>query len=58
MSPDDTGIAIVRIGYADGATISFGIETVNPQVAGSWRLDIGAAAPGPQGPPPAATHGD
>jgi hypothetical protein len=41
MSPDDTGIGAVQIDYADGATCSFGIEIVNPQVAGSWRLDIG-----------------
>jgi hypothetical protein len=57
MSPEDTGIGTVRIGYADGATISFGIEIVNPSVAGSWRLDIGPGVPGPQGPPSAGTPG-
>ena len=57
MSPDDTGIGTVLINYADGATCSFGIEIVNPQVAGSWRLDLGAAAPGPAGPRPAGTPG-
>lgn len=41
MSPDDAGIGTVQIDYADGATSSFGIEIVNPQVARSWRLDIG-----------------
>ena len=43
MSPEDTGVGTVRIDYADGATGSFGIEIVNPQVAGSWRFDIGGA---------------
>ena len=57
MSSDDTGIGTVQIDYADGATSSFGIEIVNPTVTGSWRLDIGGAAPGPQGPAPAGTPG-
>jgi hypothetical protein len=57
MSLDDTGVGTVWIDYADGATCGFGIEIVNPQVAGSWRLDIGPAAPGRQGPAPAATPG-
>lgn len=55
MSADDTGIGTVRIGYADGATCSLGIEIVNPAVAGSWRLDIGPGVPGPAGPAPAST---
>ena len=55
MSVEDTGIGTVQIDYADGATSSFGIEIVNPTVTGSWRLDIGGAAPGPQGPAPAGT---
>ena len=55
MSSDDTGIGTVQVDYADGATSSFGIEIVNPTVTGSWRLDIGGAAPGPQGPAPAGT---
>ena len=54
-SPEDTGIATVRIGYADGAACQFGIEIVNPGPAGSWRIDIGPPAPGPQGPAPAKT---
>ena len=55
LSPDDTGIATVRIDYADGAARQFGIELVNPQSAGSWRIDIGPPAPGPEGPAPAKT---
>lgn len=55
ISTEDTGIGTVRIGYADGATCSLGIEVVNPAVAGSWRLDIGPAVPGPAGPAPAAS---
>lgn len=55
-SPIDTGVATVRIDFADGATGSVGIEIVNPQAAGSWRLDIGTA-PGPAGPAPAGTPG-
>lgn len=51
----DTGIATVRIDYADGAVSQFWIEIVNPQSAGSWRIDIGPPAPGPQGPAPAKT---
>ncbi len=47
-SPIDTGVATVRIDFADGATGSVGIEIVNPQAAGSWRLDIGTA-PRPRG---------
>ena len=54
-SPEDTGIATVRIDYADGAVSQFGIEIVNPQSAGSWRIDIGPPAPGPPGPAPAKT---
>ena len=54
-SSDDTGIATVRIDYADGAARQFGIELVNPQSAGSWRIDIGPPAPGPEGPAPAKT---
>ena len=57
MSQEDTGVGTVQVGYADGATCSFGIEIVNPQVAGSWRLDIGRAVPGPAGPAPAGTPG-
>jgi hypothetical protein len=57
LSPDDTGIANVRIDYADGAVCQFGMEIVNPQSAGSWRLDVGSSAPGPQGPAPARTPG-
>jgi hypothetical protein len=53
-SPEDTGLATVRIDYADGATCQFGIEIVNPQAAGSWRIDIGPA-PGPRGPAPVKT---
>jgi len=45
----------VRIAYADGAVSQFGIEIVNPQSAGYWRIDIGPSAPGPQGPAPAKT---
>jgi hypothetical protein len=52
---DNTGIATVRIDYADGAACQFGIEIVNPQSAGSWRIDIGPPVPGPQGPSPAKT---
>lgn len=51
----DTGIATVRIDYADGAVCHFAIEIVNPDTAGSWRIDIGPPAPGPQGPAPAKT---
>ena len=54
-SSDDTGIATVRIAYADGAVCQFGIEIVNPDSAGSWRIDIGPPAPGPVGPAPAKT---
>jgi hypothetical protein len=54
-SPEDTGIASVRVGYADGAVCQFGIEIVNPQSAGSWRIDIGRSVPGPPRPAPAKT---
>jgi hypothetical protein len=54
-SPDDTGIATVRIDYADGAVSQFWIEIVNPSAAGSWRIDIGASVPGPRGTAPAGT---
>lgn len=54
-SPEDTGIATVRIDYADGVVFQFAIEIVNPDTAGSWRIDIGPPAPGPQGPAPAKT---
>ena len=55
LSPEDTGIATVRIDYADGVVSQFGIEIVNPDSAGSWRIDIGPPAPGPPGPAPAKT---
>ncbi len=51
----DTGIATVRIDYADGAVCHFAIEIVNPDSAGSWRIDIGPPVPGPPGPAPAKT---
>lgn len=51
----DTGIAIVQIDYADGVVSQFWIEIVNPQSAGSWRIDIGSSVPGPKGPAPAKT---
>ena len=55
LSPEDTGIATIRIDYADGVVSQFGIENVNPDTAGSWRIDIGPRAPGPPGPAPAKT---
>ena len=53
--PEDTGIATVQINYADGVVSHFAIEIVNPAIAGSWRIDIGPPAPGPQGPADAKT---